>query len=250
MLQFHSIVKNRRPLRRIFVGAIGFCLILLLGLFPTPGKAQINLAIVQEIIDGPEVFIEEDQAEVEDEANFGQVVHTAKSRAGLMFNNGAAGRIGTNARVTVGQCVEVKQGQVLVSGPVDGCIAGFSVGVQGTLYIMETEDGEMGDIKVLEGTVEVESDDGTTEPVELTEGEKVSVLGELLGPIEEITAEEFVAIVRGELFSGFQVPVTPEGAIFAICSRLFPGFNCSASLPTPPIPTPPIPGPSIPGSPF
>lgn len=236
--------------KSIIAGFGSFCLVLLWELFPTPSQAQINLAIIQEIIDGQEVFIEEKQANVEDQANFGQLIHTKTSRAALAFNNGAMGRIGNNAQVTVGQCVEVKQGQVLVSGPVDGCIASFSVGVQGTIYIMESLDGNTGNIKVLEGTVEVSSDDENAESIELNEGEKVSVLGAVLGPIEEITIQEFIAIAGGELFSGFQVPVTPEGALFSICNRLFPGFACSTSLPSPPIPSSPVPIPNRPRLPF
>ncbi len=227
--------------RRIIYLITGFCLVLFLGLLPQPTIAQINQAIIQEILDGDQVFIQEAQAKVEDKADFGQIVLTKEARAGMLFNNGAAGRIGINSSVTVGQCVEVQQGQILVSGPINGCIAGVTVTVEGTLYVLETTDGNSGNIKVLEGTVQVSSTDGSGEPLEVTEGEKVSVLRGILGDVIPMTTEEIVSLLGGQLFSGFTIPVTPEGALFSLCSRLLPGFSCSTTgFPTPPIPTPPV----------
>lgn len=239
---FPFFPNSPRHLWRGIIGLIiGFCFVLFLGLLSKPTIAQINQAIIQEILDGDQVFIQEAQAKVEDKADFGQIVLTKESRAGMLFNNGAAGRIGSNSSVTVGQCVEVQLGQILVSGPINGCIAGVTVTVEGTLYVLETTDGNTGDIKVLEGTVQVSSADGTGEPVEVTEGEKVSVLRGILGDVIPMTTEEIVTLLGGQLFSGFNIPVTPEGALFSLCSRLLPGFSCSTTgFPTPPIPSPPV----------
>jgi hypothetical protein len=229
--------------------AVGF------GLLNVPALAQIDLAIVQEILDGEEVFIEEQQAQVQDQADLGQLIRTQESRASIEFNNGAAGRIGTNSQVTVGQCVDIQQGQVVVSGPANGCIGGFSVGVKGTLYIMETDEDGTGNIKVLEGEVEVTSQETGAVPIILREGQKIGVLPGFLGEIQEITPEELALILTGELFSGFNIPITPEGALQSICQRIVPsGFSCGANgVPTPNVPSPPVPSvprPSIPGSPF
>lgn len=246
-----NLTQPPRIWRRILIGLItGFCLFLSLGLFQQSTVAQVNLAIIQEILDGDQVFIQDHQAKVEDQAEFGQIVLTKASRAGVLFNNGAAGRMDSNSVVTVGQCVEIKQGMILVSGPVNGCIAGFTVGVEGTIYILETTDGNTGNIKVLEGTVQVSSNTGTGEPVEVNEGEKVSVLQGILSDVIPMTPEEIVSILSGRLFSEFTIPITPEGALYSVCSRLLPGFSCSTSgIPTPSIPTPPIPVP-IPRFPF
>ncbi|WRH68498.1 MAG: hypothetical protein RSE13_10095 [Planktothrix sp. GU0601_MAG3] len=222
-----------------------------LGLFQRPTLAQIDLAIILEIIDGDQVFIQENQAKVEDQAELGQIIVTKESRAGVIFNNGASGRMNTNSQIAVGQCVEIKQGQILVSGPVNGCIAGLTVGVQGTIYIMEMTDGKTGNIKVLEGTVEVTSADGTGEPIQVTEGQKVSIFQGILSQVIPMTPEEISSILLGELFSGFNIPITPQGLLSSVCSRLLPGFTCSQNgIPTPAIPTPPIPTPPIPRLPF
>jgi hypothetical protein len=232
--------RNRK---RNLIGFIaGFFLVLSLGLFQLPTVAQIDLAIIQEIIDGDQVFIQDNLAKVEDKAEFGQVVVTKDSRAGVIFNNGASGRMDTNSKITVGQCVEIQQGQILVSGSINGCIAGFTVGVQGTIYILETTDGKTGDIKVLEGTVEVTSADETGEPIKITEGQKLPISKGILSQVISMTSEEIVSILLGKLFTGFNIPVTPEGALSSVCSRLLPGFTCSPNgIPTPAIPTPPIP---------
>lgn len=250
MIPLYSILKKqfRRPVTICFISSLSA--VMTLGFLSPLTLAQINQATVTEIIDGEDVYIEQEPAKVEDTANLGQYVETKQSRAGLEFNNGAAGRIDSNSQVIVGQCVEVQQGQILVSGPANGCIAGFSVGVQGTLYILETNADGTGNIKVLEGAVEITSEDETAEPVILIEGQKIAILPGILGEIEEITAEEFATIIAGRLFSGFNIPITPAGLLQSTCSRLFPvGFTCSSrGIPTPVIPTPSVPRPPIPGN--
>ncbi len=216
-----------------------------------PSFAQINQAAVKEILDGEAVFIEQNPAKVEDKAEFGQVVNTQESRAGLEFNNGAMGRLGPNSAVTVGQCVEVKNGLLLVSGPVDGCIAGFLVNVQGTLYVLEVNAENTGSVKVLEGTVSVtpQGEGGSGEPIILTAGKQLPIVGNILGQVTDITPEEFAQLVAGKLFQGFTIPVTAEGALQTVCYQLFGklGFTCTANgVPVPPLPTPPVPVPRFP----
>ncbi len=249
MIQLYSNLKKQLcgNLKIAFLSSLST--VISLGLLPQLTSAQINQATVIEIIDGKEVYIQQQPAEVEDTANLGQFVKTKQSRAGLEFNNGAAGRIATHSQVIVGQCVEVQQGQVLVSGPANGCIGGFSVGVQGTLYILETNSDGTGNIKVLEGAVQIIPADEVAEPIILIEGQKIAILPGILGEIEQITSAEFAAILGGSLFSGFDIPITPAGLLQSTCSRLFPvGFRCSANgIPTPIVPTPSVPSPPIPG---
>lgn len=232
-------------------GIVSLAPLIALGLDIAPSQAQISQAIVQEIIGGEEVYIEEVQAQVDDQAEFGQIILTRKSRAGILFNNGAAGRLGQNASVIVGQCVELEEGILLVSGPVNGCMAGVSVEVTGTIYIMERdkEERSTGRIKVLEGAVLV-SDPG--EPDKITRvkaGEKISVLQGIIGSVIPMTPEELLAILNGGLFNGFRVPITPDGTLQSMCSNLLPGLSCSSDGAnfSPPIPRLPVSVPSIPG---
>ncbi len=229
---------------------IGFCLAISLDLLEKPAIAQIDQAIIQEILDGDQVFIEKAIAKVEDKAQFGQVVLTKDSRASILFNNGAAGRLGINSSVTVGQCVEVQEGVILVSGQVNGCMAGVTIAVQGTIYLLETTDGKSGNVKVIEGSVKVVSKEGSGESVTIKEGEKIDVLQGILGQIIPMSPEEIISILNGQLFSGFQIPITMDGALQSACSRLLPGLSCSTTgLPSYPLPIPSVPF-SIPGLPF
>ena len=241
---------TRYPLYYFISLIIGFCLVINLGILERPAVAQINQAIIQEILDGDQVFIQKAIAKVEDKAQFGQIVLTKESRAGMLFNNGASGRLGINSSVAVGQCVEVQQGAILVSGPINGCMAGVTVAVQGTIYVLETTDGQSGNVKVVEGSVKVTPRDGSGESVTIKEGEKIDILQGILGQIIPMSPEEIVSLLNGQLFSGFQIPITAEGALQSACSRLLPGLSCSTTgLPSYPLPTPPIPF-SIPGFPF
>ncbi|BFM39196.1 unknown protein [Synechocystis sp. LKSZ1] len=244
-LSFSSPLAPTSRLLAIFLGVSAS-----VSLFALPGQAQISQAVVQEIIDGNQVYIQEIPAKVDDKADFGQVVLTKESRASLAFNNGAAGRLGHNASVTVGQCVEVQQGELLISGPVNGCVAGITVAVKGTVYVLQKQDDKSGTVKVVEGTVQVTTADKPGETVEVKAGEQISILRGILGSVIPMTPEEIVALLSGQLFSGFQIPVTPDGLLQSACSRLLPGLSCSTTgLPSYPVPSLPVPI-SIPGLPF
>ncbi|AGF51881.1 sll1892 [Synechocystis sp. PCC 6803] len=217
--------------------------LLALGWAVAPSQAQISQAVVQEIIDGPQVYIEEIQAKVDDQAEFGQVIVTKKARAGILFNNGASGRLSENASVIVGQCVELERGKLLASGPVNGCMAGVSVAVTGTVYVMERNEGQSGEIKVLEGAVLVSDPENPQQRTRVKAGEKVSVLEGILGSVIPMTPEELVALLSGSLFNGFSIPITPDGALQSMCSNLLPGLSCSTGGVnySPPIPSLPVP---------
>lgn len=231
---------KKRPFRRICFGWLsGFYIALTFGIPPLPAVAQISQATISEIIGGTEVFIEAQQAQVNDTANFQEVVRTeAPTRAGLRFNNGAAGRLGPNASVIVGQCVEVEQGQLLVSGPANGCVSGFDIGVQGTIYVVDANDPNpnvLGRILALESSVQLNKrstdPNQTTVPTALNQGQKVTILanGEL-GPIEAIPAEEFADILTGPLFQDFNEPVPNQSELRQVCLDLYaPEYQCSAA---------------------
>ncbi|MEC4806572.1 MAG: hypothetical protein SAJ12_11445 [Jaaginema sp. PMC 1079.18] len=231
---------KKRPMRRICFGWLsGFYLALTLGIPPLPAVAQISQATINEIVGGTEVFIESQQAQVSDTANFQEVVRTqASTRASLRFNNGAAGRLGPNASVIVGQCVEVRQGKLLVSGAANGCVSGFDIGVQGTIYVVDANDPDpnvLGRITTLEGGVQLNKSSTnpqeTNIPTRLNQGQKVAILrnGEL-GAIEPVSAEEFADILTGPLFQDFNQPVPNQSKLREVCLELYsPRYQCSAA---------------------
>jgi len=114
----------------------------------------ITQARITQVLDSPQVFIQNRQAKLNDSAKRGQRVRTGKARAQLTFNTGAIGRLAQNSVLTVGQCARLQQGTLLVNGAMNGCTASVVAGVRGTTYVLEANRGNRG-LKVLEGEVVV-----------------------------------------------------------------------------------------------
>ncbi|MGB3533818.1 MAG: hypothetical protein WBA13_09915 [Microcoleaceae cyanobacterium] len=193
-----------------------------------PSSAQINLAILLEILgDENGVFIQEQVAEENDDAILGQEVRTEEARAQLVFNNGAAGRVDENSSVVVGQCIEVEQGSLVTSGPANGCLSDFGVGVEGTIYVMLVNLDNVGQINVLEGEVELRRQDnlGNPNPLIIEAGQKAIGLVQGLAldnvVIEPLTKEEYEAIITGSLFRGYKAQLPGEDKINQVCQRLY-----------------------------
>jgi len=183
------IVSHRIRLWRLSLGFLA-ALVLALGFggAQSPAPAMISTAIIQEILDSDEVFIETEKAEVEAVANFQQTISTEAARAGLLFSNGAAGRLAPNSKVTIGQCIELEQGSILAVGPANGCASGFEIGVEGTVYVLEIDAQGSAQVKVLEGSVVVKTDqvppeEPAADPVEDAAAETTEE------PVAEVTEE-------------------------------------------------------------
>lgn len=234
---------------------ISLCLVIGVGAWLNPAQAQINQATVTEVLDGNQVFIQGRQAQVNSVAGAGQQVSTGASRAGLRFNNGAAGRLRPNTSLVIGQCVQIQQGGIIASGPTNACAGSVRAATRGTTFIMELEDDGTYGCKVLEGSVSVTPIDNSNStpksdpPQELIleEGKKVSISKEgEIGKVESITAEEILAILNGSLFSGFSQQLPGGGNLQRAIQQLFPGVP----LPNLGLPSIPIPSLRIPGFPF
>ncbi len=159
------------------------------GLLHLPARAAISNAVVQEIIDGDAVFIEDEQAELNAIANFRQQISTEAARAGLLFSNGAAGRLAPNSAVTVGQCIELQQGSILAVGPANGCASGFEVGVEGTVYVLEVDAGGTAQVKVLEGSVIVRTEQAQPDEAEASDPDDPAAETTEAAESDEPTAE-------------------------------------------------------------
>ena len=210
-------VHIKKLLWRLFLGVLGCtCLIGAIAFPRFPANAQITQATVQEILDGDEVFIEEEKASLNQIADFSQTVRTQDSRTALLFSNLAAGRLAPESSVVVGQCVEVREGQLVASGPVNGCLGGFTADVRGTIYVLNAEDE--GRFQVLEGEVEIERADGET--VSVPQGQQVAIEDGALAQVEAISVEEYIEILEGALFRGFEVPLPGQEQLIDICNEL------------------------------
>ncbi|MBD1909701.1 MULTISPECIES: FecR domain-containing protein [unclassified Leptolyngbya] len=271
MIQFFMARLTLRPLRPWLIGLVfGFAIVLGIGSWNSPGTAQtVSAGTIAEVLDGSEVFIQNNQARVGDTANRGQNVRTGSARAQVNFNTGAVARLSSNSSLTVGQCAQLQRGVLLVNGAVNGCTGSVTAGVRGTTYLMEVDDDGREQVKVLEGEVTVTknesggivtSPDSTApeatsdepESVVLKAGEKVSTQeGDRLSDIEQITADEFQDILLGELFDGFLQLLPGLSRIQSSFQQLYPNIPFPLDSSGLPIPGPSIPStPSIPGFPF
>lgn len=237
-------------LKSLALFCLGVGLVSAIALYPLTASALVNQATVQEILDGDQVFIEEVQAEVDAVAKIQQSVSTKDARAGLLFNNGSVGRLGPNSSLTIGQCIEVKQGILLASGPANGCTATFDIGIQGTIYVMEVNAQGEAQVKVLEGelTINPKASDSSTanEPIAVKAGEKIQISPEgVLGTVAELLQSDVESILNGVLFQGFNLELPGTAELQAVLESLYPdlelprlpGFN----LPVPSVPSSPLP---------
>jgi hypothetical protein len=224
--------------------ALALALLVAATALPRPLAAQQSqTAVVQEILDGKELFIDREQARVRQQARSPQLISTGRSRGQLAFDGGAVGRLNRQSQLRLGStCFLLDKGQVLVSGKQGGCTRSARLSVRGTNYLLEvTEAGET-EISVLEGEVEVQAGlEGeavsTTGPTTLQAGQRlrISPQGVVLALLA-LSSGDYTQIITGPLFKGFKLPLP---ALAALESYL------RSNLPSVPVPSLPV-GPSLP----
>jgi len=226
---------------------------ILLSLFWSGSARAAESAVVQEILDGQELYIDANRAKPRQTARAPQHVKTGNSRGQLLFNSGAVGRLNTFSQLRLGSgCFLVDRGQVLVSGRQNGCTRSARLSVRGTNYVIEVkEDGES-EIAVLEGSVEVQPlQDG--EPVaapstllEAGQRLRLSPAGVVLALLN-LEVGDYERILRGPLFRDFQMPLPGLETLRSHLNLRFPGVtfplpSSSLTLPQPALPSLPFPG--------
>ena len=208
--QFNLSTFSRRFWRIVQVFLVGLCLVLAIGFHRLPSVAQqITQATIIEILDSDQVFIQNSKARKGSVVRSGQQVRTGQARAGLRFNNNAVVRLGKNSSLILGsQCVQLQAGRLVVGGT-RGCVGSVIAVTRGTIYGLEKDETGQGQIKVLEGEVEVSNlDNAQSELVVLSQGQKMAVsLSGVLNAIAPITQPELEEILSGELFERFQMPL-------------------------------------------
>ncbi len=259
---------------------IGLVVVLALSPFHSPLAAQtaISRGTISEILDGNQVYIQNNTARVNDVANRGQQVRTGSARTQLTFNTGAIARLSSNSVLTIGQCAQLQRGVLLVNGAVNGCTSSVTAGVRGTTYLMEVDEAGQEQIKVLEGEVVVTKQPELTssntpaassangiprfrnwlarfprssnqtpssdlqESVTLTAGEKIATRrGERLGVSQRLSAEEFAAILNGDLFRNYVEQLPGIARVRSSFQRLYPDIPFPLNRPSLPIPNVPRP---------
>ena len=212
-------------------------------------------AVVQEILDGKELYIDQQQARVKQTARAPQQMSTRNSRGQILFNRGAVGRLNKFSQLRLGSsCFLVNRGQVLISGNQNGCTRSARLSVRGTNYLMEvTEDGAS-DISVLEGSVEVQSlrdgEPSGSPPSVLAAGQRLRLSPQgLVLALLQLEEGDYQRILDGALFQGFQIPLPGFGALENHLRSRFPALSLplpagGGTLPVPSLPS--APSPSLP----
>ncbi|MCP9800302.1 FecR domain-containing protein [Synechococcus sp. RedBA-s] len=204
---------------------------------PLPALAGES-AVVSEILDGNELYIDTRQARVKQKASAPQEISTRNSRGQLSFDSGAAGRLNRFSQIRLGSsCFLLSKGQVLVSGKQSGCTASSRLSVRGTNYVLEVGDDGASDLSVLEGSVEVEPlRDGVPSgepPTTVQAGERLrlSPAGVVIALLK-LTSGDYDSILRGELFRDFSTPLPAFGSLESYIRSSVPGVSIP-SLPAP-----------------
>ena len=216
-------------------------------LLNAPMVAAKEKATVQEILDGRELYIDQQQARVKDQATAPQEISTRDSRGQIRFDSGAAGRVNRFSQLRLGSsCFLLTKGQILVSGPQSGCTRSSRLSVRGTNYVVEVkEDTQEAELSVLEGAVEVEPlKDGEptgAAPTRVEAGQKVRLSAEgVILTLLKLTSGDYSSILAGPLFEGFREPLPGFGSLESYIRSYVPGVNIPSvpSVPSMPISLP------------
>ncbi|MEB3331502.1 MAG: iron dicitrate transport regulator FecR [Synechococcaceae cyanobacterium] len=223
--------------------------LLLLGAGAAPA---VETAVVQEILDGKELFIDQQRARPLDRAKAPQQLRTGASRGQIGFESGAAGRLNRFSLLRLGHgCFLLERGQILVSGRQAGCTRSSRMSVRGTNYVLGVNDDGSSELSVLEGRVEVEPlRDGEPSGQAATivmagQRLRLSVKGAVLALLG-LSEADYNSVLQGPLFEGFRLPLPAYGSLESYLRSRLPGVSLP-SLPSAPIPLPSAPSvPSVP----
>ncbi|MEI6029791.1 MAG: FecR domain-containing protein [Synechococcaceae cyanobacterium ELA739] len=193
---------------------------------------QDNAATVQEILDGHQVYIEQKQARVRDSARVPDRLRTGNSRAQVAFRAGGTARINRFSQLRLGtSCFFLAKGQVLVSGPQNGCTRSSRLSVRGTNYLISVPESGPAELTVLEGQVLVEAPESVNVPAQARPtavfgGNRVSVGRDgAVSDRHRLSEAEVAALLSGPLFQGFLVPLSHQQALQTFLQRAYPNLR-------------------------
>lgn len=194
-------------------------------------------ATVQQILDGKQLYIDGKQAVVKQQARVPDAIKTLQSRGQLGFSSGAVGRINRFSSMKLGSsCFLLEQGQILVSGPQNGCTRSSRLSVRGTNYVMQVDPAGQSQISVLEGVVEVQAlRDG--EPIAamlpqlLKAGERLQLSPEgVVAVLAKLKRSDYEAFFYGPLFKGYQRVLPYLPALLDYVLRTYPTLRLPPEL--------------------
>ncbi len=180
----------------------------LLGGYTLPSQAQatsLSTLTVQDAV-GDQVYVGNQRVSVGSEVRPGQTLRTDNALLGVEFNTGAVGRLGRNAEMGFERnCFQLKQGRMLVSGPVVGCTPTAQISTRNATYFLSVGADGREELQVLEGEVSVTS---RRRPgvvlINLKEGQdlRLSPQGEVV-TVNRLPRSDYDVLLRDDLLSDF-----------------------------------------------
>ncbi|MEQ9371416.1 MAG: hypothetical protein RIG63_20675 [Coleofasciculus chthonoplastes F3-SA18-01] len=204
----------------------GLLIVIALGWHNPPASAQrISQAKIVEILGGNQAYIQNKPAQVNAVATLGQTVSTKQARVNLLFNNNAGVRLGQNSALTVGsRCVRLRSGRSVVSGA-QGCVGSITAVTRGTVYLMELDENEQAQVKVLQGEVALSERYNlwNPQPILLRQGQGINISPEgVLGTVIDLSKAEIEKIFTGALFEGFNIEIPGIDKLEEVLNEQFP----------------------------
>lgn len=202
--------------------------------------APAAAAVVMEILDGDQLYIETHRARLREQALSPQQVRTEASRGQLRFDTGASGRLNRFSQIRLGStCFLLGHGEVLISGRQSGCTRSSRLSVRGTNYVLAVDPSGAAEVKVLEGDLQLErlrAGVPMGEPaLRLQAGQKAWLSPDgLVRSVAALTAAEVAELLAGPLFRDFRTPLADQAGLQQALQRLYPGLNTSPPPPSPP----------------
>lgn len=150
-------LMSKRLYRRLpnlsWAAPCGGGFLLALATIAQPGAAApLTSAKVLRLVDGKEVFIDANQARINQTAGQGSLLSTRRSRAELLFNTRAIGLLGRTSAIRVGaRCFRLDSGVIVINGTQRACIGSRILGVRGTTYVLARESDDTYTLSVLAG---------------------------------------------------------------------------------------------------
>lgn len=168
--------------------------------FTLPSHAkQFSQALIKNIIQGNEVYINRQQAKVNSTAKAGQTLSTGNSRAELLFDKNAIGFLGQSSLITLGSdCYKLQSGKVLVNGNEPACIGSKILGVRGTTYVLSAMSDDTYTLSVLNGEAVI----GSADEIPKTDATDILSLYPAVNTIVELNASTYANNAGGEKLGG------------------------------------------------
>lgn len=202
------------------------------------GSRPVQSAVVQEILDGKELYIDQKLARVKQKAEAPQLVSTGSSRGQLRFDSGAVGRLNRQSQLRLGSsCFVLDRGQLLVSGRQGGCTRSARLSVRGTNYVLDVNEAGDTEISVLEGSVDVQpSREGELladqQPTTLEAGQRLRLSPEgVVLALLTLSSGDYTSILTGPLFRDFNLPLPAQEALNSYLRTYLP------AVPVPSVPS-------------